>query len=177
MGIIQNALNQITGSWAIAARLDPTAETRRAEEENKKVGRKLELQEQEISNALDALVDAPIPKGQTQIENAEHTQATALNLIDRLEDVRFQRAMRQEGSGFSGVLEARQLRDDWSQEAIMKRANEKAARINEAQNAQRNNFNNFVNSVRSEAEIAASNRQNSFMPGAAATPWQRGGNK
>ena len=59
----------------------------------------------------------------------------------------------------------------------MKRANERAAQINQAQNAQRNNFNNFVNTVRSEAEIAASNRQNAFMPGAAATPWQRGGNK
>lgn len=85
--------------------------------------------------------------------------------------------MRQEGEGFKGVLEVHGLRSDWTKETIMKIANERAARIKEAQNAQRNNFNNFVNSVRSEAEIAASNRQNSFMPGAAATPWQRGGNK
>lgn len=171
MGIIQNAINQTIGTVGIAAMLDPRTE-------DKKVGRKLELQEQQLDEAYENLVNAPVPKWQTPIENSEYTTETALDIISQLEDVRLKRAIRQEGSGFTGFLEARQLRSYWTEEeTIMKRANERAAQINQAQNAQRNNFNNFVNTVRSEAEIAASNRQNAFMPGAAATPWQRGGNK
>ena len=177
MGIIQNAINQTIGTVGIAARFDPRTEEKRAAAEYKKVGQELETQEQQLDEAYKNLKNAPIPKGQTHIENAELTQKEAFKILDKLENVRLQRAMRQEGEGFKGVLEVHGLRSDWTKETIMKIANERAARIKEAQNAQRNNFNNFVNSVRSEAEIAASNRQNSFMPGAAATPWQRGGNK
>ena len=175
MGIIQNAINQTLGTAAIAARLDPGVEKRQQAAEDKKLGQKLEKQDIQLNQALDDLVNAPIPKGQTQRENAEYTQATALGILDELEKVRLQRAMRQEGAGFKGVLEVQGLRGDWTQEAIMKKANERSSQRNEGQNIQRDNFENFVNTVRNEAEVAAANRQNAFVPGAAPTVWQRGG--
>ena len=55
MGIIQNAINQTIGTVGIAAMLDPRTE-------DKKVGRKLELQEQQLDEAYENLVNAPVPK-------------------------------------------------------------------------------------------------------------------